>query len=366
MSYGTHHLVLTDGTTVTIPSIDNNAGWYLRPDEARSKDELRRNTNKSFGRGAGGSDRSHAWLTAYVQTQLDAANWAPVVSHDYPLDNGYLGRTAGIALAVLSEVDGQNWLSYTITEPRWSESKWQAEIAWTGPAIRDWYLNQKVTNSTAASPFRQTVLASEIVSYDTRHDDLYSQAQAFMKDPIGFSERTLKRTFVHKATDLPPLDWPREAAANVYQDAEQTVAISVDRNHVFYGHSGAAKKVFVESIDDIRNLEEALRHLGVNILISTVMTFEDAEKSYARKHRLDGFTIEIEGDPSYDHNMKGHKIEISTRGIEITCGYVTDDKRWETWKARQAADWLKGFEAETLDHQTYEDYEHKPDQSEVH
>jgi hypothetical protein len=79
---------------------------------------------------------------------------------------------------------------------------------------------------------------------------------------------------------------------------------------------------------------------------------------------IDSITFNIPGDPNSEHNQRGHTIVVSLEGVGVECGYVNDDRKWEAWKGRQAADWLTEFERE-FNNPTFEDYEYQPNQDEV-
>lgn len=358
--------VLSDGTTITFPMmLMAGAGWHLRPDEARTDLEIRRGLNKSFGRGAEGQNTASAWYVDHVQSLFDNADWKPVISHDYPIQGSPpIGN--GLALAVLSDVYGWNSISYRVTEPRryGGDSNWIVHTEWKGVLLQRWYRDKKVDHS---HPFLSTILAESNQSFASRHDEMYKMAEAFSKDPTTFIEDTLSVTLPWTAASLPPLDWGPSKGIEMYLNDTETVWVASDDEHVFYRNGAEAANVLVNSEEEIKMLEQAFRHLGMDFRIQTGIKWNlGHDDPHYMKEILQGFTITIPHDSEDDHNRKGHKINISLEGIEITCGYIEDDKQWEHWKARQAADWLNQFEQETISSSpTYEDYEYKPNQSEV-
>ena len=359
-------LVLSDGTNITFPvMITAGAGWHLRPDEARTELEIRRGLNKSFGRGFDGQEVASAWFLNHMQSQFDDADWKPVVSHDYSVLNG-APRGTGLTLAVLDKIYGWNSISFKVTEPgRYgSNGNWIIHTEWEGVQLQKWYRDKKVDHN---HPYLRTILGESNLTFTSRHNDMYKLAEQFAKDPTAYIENVLAVKLPWTTASVPPLDWGPARASSAFLDDAETYWVTSDDEHVFYRNGEQAANIVVEADEQIGMLEQAFRHLGMDIRIRTGVKWGlGSDDPRYMKETLQGFSITIPQNSEDDNNRRGHQIDITLEGIEIECGYIKDDKQWEHWKGRQAADWLNQFEQETLTSSpTYEDYEYKPDQSEV-
>jgi hypothetical protein len=158
---------------------------------------------------------------------------------------------------------------------------------------------------------------------------------------------------------MPPLDWGHLKPIEHFLDDAENFHIQVDKDHVFWRKGDQAQAVFVKAKKEVEMLETAFQHLGIDIRIGTGMNWNivEGEEGY-RKEGLKSIDFDIPADPQDENNHRGHHIKIDSENIKVQCGYVQDNKKWEQWKARQAADWLTEFEQETTP--TYEDYEYKP------
>ena len=277
-----------------------------------------------------------------------------------------------MSLSVHSDIFGWNTISYRVAEPTryGTDENWTIFTEWEGVVLQKWYMNKTVTSQ---HPFQSLTLSRVMDTFTERDDEMYKQAEIFAKDPTTYVTEKLSvpgepTVTLPWSTDmLPPVDWGPKKANDKYLDDAETVFMSIDAEHVFYRSGEQARNVMIESDGQIKLLEAAFRHLGMDFRIQTGIKWGlDFKDPHYMKEVLQGFTIDIPADPTDEHNFRGHTISVDLQGLEIECGYVTDDKQWELWKGRQAADWLNDFEKETSQSRTYEDYEYKPDQSEVH
>jgi hypothetical protein len=355
-----NNLLLANGQTITWPTMGTSgAGWQLRPDEARTEHELRRGLNKSFGRGYEGRKIANDWLRQHLQQQFDKADWADPVGWDFP--GGYEPPIRGLSLSVKHAVYGWNTVRYEVRAPsRYGDGKWTVTYTWMGSNLQEWY---RTKTAGTKDPHLIVDLAKYSESFDTRDSAIYAKAEEFAKDPTGVIESVLGCTLPWTAADLPPLDWNMTTGTGRFLDPLETIHQTIDDEHVFYKDGEAAQNVFIASDNQINKLERAFRHLGIDFRIRTGIQWGlPSHDPQYHKEILQGFTVSFPADPADIQNHRGHTVTVDLNGANIQCGYVEDDKKWQDWKARQAADWLNDFEQETLSTQTYEDYEYKPNQ----
>jgi hypothetical protein len=249
--------VFQDGTTLTEPSIiEVGAGWVLRPNEARTDDEIRRGTNKSFGRGWEGMDTAKQWKQDWLQAEFDRRGWPTIASHDTPMNAYITAEGRGLSLSIFDPVWGWNSFSYYVREPNGRyysnrEEFYYIDVTWNGSAVQQWYRDKQVSKK---DPWATVELANAQWKFQDRNESIYTYAESFCKDPFAFVQNQTGQMVPWSLSDVPPLDWGGNKEFSKYLDAEQTVKIRVDAEHAFYKNKAAAEHVFVESEEQIQML----------------------------------------------------------------------------------------------------------------
>lgn len=353
-------VTLMNGATIEWPYMATvGAGWHLRPDEARTDHEIRRGLNKSFGRGWEGKQAAEKWLENWLQKQFDDNNWEPVVSYDYTKWSPYL--YGGIELEV-KKPEGFHALNLKVNDsPRKSVNNATVVLTYHAPNIFRWYKDKAVTLDEPGHSKEVSKFTWEYPSHDA---GIYELVEAFSKDPIGFAAKQ-QIEFPMDKDDLPPLQWNGLKETDTYLDPEEKIRIKADADHAFYRQGNHAEEVLSTSSEAIGQLERALRHMNISFRILTSHVYDYSSSQYNQRV-VSGFEIVIPSDETDEHNKRGHTIQVTTKGAKITCGYRQDDEKYQEWQARQLAGWLNEFESDTLSTPTYEDYEYKPNQTEVH
>lgn len=106
-------------------------------------------------------------------------------------------------------------------------------------------------------------------------------------------------------------------------------------NHAdLYASPDLIQQAAFEGIEVLERALEAFRHLGLRIFLTTTSGPKREEDI------LDSLHIQIPGDDTQTNKL-GHTINISSRGIDVTCGYVLDDERHRGYQMREARKFLE-------------------------
>ena len=347
------NLVFANGETLTLPVIyQSGPGWVLRPDEARTDEEIRKGTNKSFGRSSQGQKSAQRWLTNRIESFMTTYDWPEPKSHDIHWSEP---RTyTGINLALYDPIYGYDVLGVRLSESIFNKGQFTLKMFWQTTELRRWMIRKMIDQP---DPEKTVNHVEESWQYQSR-EKATEIVQAFSRDPITQARNMLGPDMVdfpYDNDDLPPVVWPDNDKITYLDDAE-TISVHNDTNHMFYREKSFAKKVYTESYKEFDKLQTAFEHLGIDFRVGTDIDYS----SEHRRRYVSGLTIEIPGNRKDEHNQEGHTVNITEHGVTIECGYRTNEEKWQEYMKRQAADWLQELETTTTPTNTYEDYEYKP------
>lgn len=346
-------IILKDGTTITVPRIVTvDAGWVLRPDEARTQQEIKSGTNKSFGRGYDGRNEGKAWLRNHIQSLLEKANWAPVASHDFLLPGDPNDHRDGLKIAIKDPAHGWNTFKISVYTHRYARET-RVELSWTASGLMQWFVDREVKEP---NPGREVTIRNRSWAFkDERDPGIYELVKTMADNPHKFIQEEFKTTL---PWEFPPFKIPNQPDTKYVGD-EQEFFWSLERDVAFYRNGNLAQEVFLASSHDFELLQTAFAHLGIEFRVGIRKNYDVNSDNYG-KERIESLFIEVPATPGDFHNGEGHTIQLNVTGANIICGYALDDKRWQERQARLATDWLVAFETETTPERTYEDYEYTP------
>ena len=352
-------IVFKNGESFEIPRIYSAHGWIYRPDEARTDLEIRRGTNKSFGRTSDHAVAS-AWLRTYIQNNFDRVNWSPIAQID--INESYLDREKGIAgmgMEAAYRTQGLGWQTLGFHAKR-DDGMVSIQVSWNGWNVQSWYQNQSVPQELSfRNPVKRETIHHKVLMVNV--EKAYTLAARFAENPIQFANQHLPEEFPVGPIQ-PDIDWPdRGISAYRPKEVTQDVLIAIDQNHVYWKNRQELSKVVVESRDAFDKIAAAFEHLGLAVHFKYETDWHSADrKQYLRAAE---FVIPASnsGDPleTVQHNMFGHTIDITQRGIDVTCGYVEDQQRWEEMQKRNMANWLSEMHEE-IQTDNSEEWEYTP------
>lgn len=352
-------IVYDNGEQLEIPEIlSSGAGWILRPDEARTDDEIRSGKNKSFGRSYEGREKAKAWLVDYLTTWQNDNGWPTPVSHNRTNHSRTIGiGRGGMSIGFKDPVYLYHAIDCSARERSRYEDEYSVSYEWRTINLFAWTHHKEIIPATV-EPFGEFKVTSAKKTFKTK-DQMLVEVESFAKDPIKQFEKHNHVSgieFPVRNSELPPFEWPNGTFE--WADDAETIQLWCNDNHTFYRDRNFAEKVFVESGDIIHKLSKALSHLGVDFRIDTRYDYMDVAET-ERAPRLWGFTVRVPGDKSDPHNHLGHQIRVDANGVSVECGYYQDELKYQEYQKRQAADWLTEMMEETST-PTYEDYEYDP------
>lgn len=327
----------TDGTSIELPRIDVERGWIMRPDEARTESEIRRDINKSFGRVIHrGEQAAKDWYHQYL------AHLQLMHGHKTVLSLGFSGdpTMTGMGDSVYVEYE----------DPRWGK---------IGTGIR--FERQENREVRRTSWFRAAQLAFE---WPNMTIDNIDHLSAWREVEFGSLVRSHERTFEDIASWV---DDPWAQARDMYPEYSfPDEDYSIDTSHPnpvqvtgvarIYLDKGYGLKVFTDSAEALADLGSYYGHLGVTAQVKYSWNYGRLRN----QSEVDSVIFDIDGNENV-HNKLGHRIVLRSNGMEIRCGYHEDEERWAEYQKRLAEDYLGQILASENDEPapkaSYEEYE---------
>lgn len=365
-----NQIVFKTGDVLEIPSIiSTGPGWVLRPDEARTPQEIRTGKNKSFGRSSDGRKAANEWLADWLTNWFETRNWPEPASNNYD-DNTYLHglslMSGGMNITIRNDAYGGDQFTLNLHEPTPYKTSYRVAYSWITSNLHKWLLTHEIDVDSTRSlyPFRFSPIFSADKDLEDR-DAALEHAEKFTKDPIGRTLGFLREKHGNDVPNfqppmLPPLEWPKKSDVLAQNDTG-TVTLYVDSSHLFYKDKNYIKRAFTESYQAFNTLEQAFRHLGVKFRVRQTTQYGLPRDHPERgKYYVESVEIGIPSNKDDPHNAEGHTIHLTTTGVNIECGYLKYEERYEEYQRRQAANWLTQMEKEIATTPTYEDYDYTP------
>jgi len=319
-----------------IPRIEHSwNGWYYRPSVARTPYEIKHGKNKSFGMSIDGSNAATRWLQGYVADEID--------KHRSKLPTSLTPRPKD---ALENPYPYKPSLAITYEHPVWGSVCFAARegtgmhrnntVSVTASRIAWLYIPE--TQKTAMWPTveKNQMSGFKVAEWNADKETMFTD---FLRDPIGYvsdvSGLDLSVLDPPEIWNIPEPDTkdsvPLKSNDQLVRDENRNLTLHV-LNNAHFAFSRAKTLVTQAGSEPMADFLSLLsRDQGVTVeLIRSYMNGD---------YVLEGLRVVVPGDEN-DNNQHGHRIYLTTEGVQVDCGYVKDEKRWLDYQKRHALDVL--------------------------
>ncbi len=324
------------GNTLDIPKLTmaKRGGWVYKPEGMWTKKD------KHFGRGEIGRARAYRYLTDLVYEAFE--------EHDNELPT--------FAGPAVSKNDGKVTSGYY---SRFSASyQWESKYGYVGAALKQsgGWLEAHVTLPTTLliglyprESFPVQKHAITFVINVCPNDKMNSFVQRWMDNPwksLTFFPNINESTRVPGADSLnvanaklarliqliepvKPFEPDWTEAAESYRDTTDGNGwdYSMDSSFMLKSTEYRTEVLTHATRKAVEQLKNVLSEYGVDMRLETT-----------REHEFRSLSFDIEATAGTRHNKEGHQFVIRPNGIEVVCGFVTDEENYVNHQSRQAID----------------------------
>ena len=312
-------------------------GWIYKPDEARTKQEIKRGLNKAWPRERGYQRRDYPreWHAEYMRNGLEQRNWALPRRIEKPTPYQQSSDTNAFTIHWKSQPWGWQNISMNIREPASYGHERNIVVSYTFRThdAYSWYKDKRVEE-----PYRGGGNDSNSFKVGDR-DEVRNLVRLWLEDPwnelighIGIQHAPLLRNFM-KPPEMSGVTYLTED--EIDNDAEDGLDFyGTTTGSSMFWSKGKIEQVMTNDIawSALRRVLKAFEFAGYELSVDTEYSYRDENRP------ITGFTIGIPEDPNSTKRArkKGHTISINREGISVQCGFVQDEKQWMERETRMA------------------------------